>query len=216
MNSMKKVKRICLSFVLFLYILPAMSQKVASPAEQLSMIEAIDKVASETKSIQCTFRQVKTLSILNEELVSTGIMLYSQPVRLRWQYQHPYTYTFIINGSQAMMKNPDQQHVIDTRQSKLLSEITQIMVNSVTGKCLTEKSDFNITMSSDEKEWIADLRPVKKELKAMFNVIKLHIDSKKCIITQVELIEKTGDQTRIYLSDYKVNVDIDEKMFRVD
>ena len=50
----------------------------------------------------------------------------------------------------------------------------------------------------------------------MFDVIKLHIDSKKCIITQVELIEKTGDQTRIYLSDYKVNVDIDEKMFRVD
>ena len=210
------MKKIVLSFVLFLYILPVMSQKTVSPAEQSSMIEAIDKVAGEIKSIQCTFRQVKTLRILNEELVSTGIMLYSQPARLRWQYQQPYTYTFIINGSQAMMKNPDQQHVIDTRQSKLLSEITQIMVNSVTGKCLTEKSDFNITMSSDEKEWIANLQPIKKELKTMFNVIKLHINPKKFIITQVELIEKTGDKTQIYLSDYKVNVDIDEKMFRID
>lgn len=213
---MRKIKRICLFLILCLYMLPVMSQKTASPEEQLSMIEAIDKVASEIKSIQCTFRQVKTLSILNEELVSTGTMLYSQPARLRWQYQHPYTYTFIINGSQAMMKNPDQQHVIDTRQSKLLSEITQIMVNSVTGKCLTEKSDFNIKMSSDEKEWIADLQPIKKELKAMFNVIKLHINPKKFIITQVELIEKTGDETRIYLSDYKVNVAIDEKMFSIN
>lgn len=36
------------------------------------------------------------------------------------------------------------------------------------------------------------------------------------MISQVELIEQTGDMTHIYLYDYKINVDIDEKMFTVD
>ena len=73
-----------------------------------------------------------------------------------------------------------------------------------------------MTMYNDKDEWIADLRPLKKELKSLFKTIKLHINPQKCMISQVELIEQTGDMTHIYLYDYKINVDIDEKMFTVD
>lgn len=211
------MKRIALCLLLMLGLsLPLVAQQPVSAAEQASMVQAIAKTTSSIKTLRCSFRQVKTLSMLNEKLVSTGTMLYSRPARLRWQYQKPYTYTFIINDSRALMKNPEQKHVVDTRQSKLLGEITQIMVNSVTGKCLTEKGDFNICMTRSSGEWIAELQPVKKEMKAMFKLIKLHIDPKAHTVSQVELMETTGDVTRIYLTDYKLNVPIDEKMFAID
>ena len=211
------MKRIALCLLLVLgAVLPSEAQQPVSAAEQASMIQAIAATTGTIRTMRCTFCQVKTLSLLNEELVSTGTMLYSRPARLRWQYLKPYTYTFIINDSRALMKNPGQEHVIDTRQSKLLGEITQIMVNSVTGKCLTEKSDFNIRMGKATGEWIAELQPVQKELKAMFKLIKLHIDPKAHAINQVELQETTGDVTRIYLSDYQLNAPIDEKMFTID
>lgn len=211
------MKRITLCLLWMMgVVLPSVAQQPVSAAEQAAMIQAIVETTSHINTMQCSFRQVKTLSLLNEELVSTGTMLYGRPALLHWQYLKPYTYTFIINGSRALMKNPNQKHVIDTRQSKLLGEITQIMVNSVTGKCLTEKGDFNIRMCKVSGEWIAKLQPVHKELKAMFKLIKLHIDPKAHSIGQVELQETTGDVTRIYLSDYQLNAVIDEKMFAID
>ena len=194
----------------FVYSLYAMPQKGVDAVEQSSMIQKFEKVAGEVRSMQCSFRQVKTLNMLNEELISTGVMFYHQPALLRCQYLKPYEYTFFISDSQVMIKNTDLLDVIDINQSKIFKEITQIMVNSVTGRCLTEKKDFDVTMYNDKDEWIADLRPLKKELKSLFKTIKLHIHPQKCMISQVELIEHTGDMTHIYLYDYKINVDIDE------
>ena len=162
---MEIVKKIILFLIIGLYSLPAMPQKAVGAAEQLAMVKMIEKTASEIKSIQCEFRQVKRLNMLNEELVSTGMMFYRQPTHLRWEYVQPYEYTFIINDTKVMMKNSMQHTTVDARQSRLFSEITQIMVNSVTGKCLTEKSDFNVTIYNDNEERIAHLRPLKKELK---------------------------------------------------
>ena len=212
-NNMKRLIWILSAFVYSLYAMP---QKGVDAVEQSSMIQKFEKVAGEVRSMQCSFRQVKTLNMLNEELISTGVMFYHQPALLRWQYLKPYEYTFVISDSQVMIKNTDRLDVIDINQSKIFKEITQIMVNSVTGRCLTEKKDFDVTMYNDKDEWIADLRPLKKELKSLFKTIKLHINPQKCMISQVELIEQTGDMTHIYLYDYKINVDIDEKMFTVD
>lgn len=213
---MKIVKKIILLVVIGLNSLPAIPQKAVSVAKQSSVIKMIEKTASETKSIQCKFRQVKRLNMLNEELVSTGMMFYRQPTHLRWEYVQPYEYTFIINDTEVMMKSSMQHTTIDARQSRLFSEITQIMVNSVTGKCLTEKSDFDVTIYNDNEEWVAHLQPLKKELKSVLKLVKLHIHLKKYIISQIELVEKTGDVTIIYLLDYKTNIDIDEKMFIID
>lgn len=210
------MKRLVWILAAFVYSLYAMPQKGVDAVEQSSMIQKFEKVAGEVRSMQCSFRQVKTLNMLNEELISTGVMFYHQPALLRWQYLKPYEYTFVISDSQVMIKNTDRLDVIDINQSKIFKEITQIRVNSVTGRCLTEKKDFDVTMYNDKDEWIADLRPLKKELKSLFKTIKLHINPQKCMISQVELIEQTGDMTHIYLYDYKINVDIDEKMFTVD
>lgn len=180
------------------------------------MVKTVEKAASSLKTMQCKFRQTKKLSLLNDKMVSTGVMYYSQPAKLRWQYMTPYNYTFVINGTKVMMKTGGRKNVIDARQSKMFKEITQIMVNSVTGKCLSNKKEFKTTMYKSSKEWTAHLVPMTKELKSMFKTIVLHISPKQSLVTQVDLVEKTGDVTNIVLSDYKTNVPINAKVFTVN
>ena len=196
--------------------LPIFGQKKVSASEQASMVKTVEKAASSLKTMQCKFRQTKKLSLLNDKMVSAGVMYYSQPAKLRWQYMTPYNYTFVINGTKVMMKTGGRKNVLDARQIKMFKEITQIMVNSVTGKCLSNKKEFKTTMYKSSKEWTAHLVPMTKELKSMFKTIVLHISPKQSLVTQVDLVEKTGDVTNIVLSDYKTNVPINAKVFTVN
>ena len=211
------MRRICVVFVLITLIsYNCFAQTKVNKEEQSKMIQTIEKAVSSLKSMHCSFRQEKVIGLLNEKVVSIGTMDYCQPTKLRWQYNKPYTYTFVINGNKVMINSSSQKNIIDARQSKVFKEVTRIMVNSITGQCLTDSKQFNVTMYNNQTEWIANMVPVAKELKSMFKTIKLHIDPKKGLVSRVVLTEKSNDVTTIYLSDYKTNVKIDEKVFSVN
>ena len=211
------MRRICVVFVLITLIsYSCFAQTKVNKEEQSKMIQTIEKAVSSLKSMHCSFRQEKVIGLLNEKVVSIGTMDYCQPTLLRWQYNKPYTYTFVINGNKVMINSSSQKNIIDARQSKVFKEVTRIMVNSITGQSLTDSKHFNVTMYNNQTEWIANMVPVAKELKSMFKTIKLHIDPKKGLVSRVVLTEKSNDVTTIYLSDYKTNVKIDEKVFSVN
>lgn len=211
------MRRICVVFVLITLIsYSCFAQTKVNKEEQSKMIQTIEKAVSSLKSMHCSFRQEKVIGLLNEKVVSVGTMDYCQPTKLRWQYNKPYTYTFVINGNKVMINSSSQKNIIDARQSKVFKEVTRIMVNSITGQCLTDSKQFNVTMYNNKSEWIANMVPVAKELRFMFKTIKLHIDPKKGLVSRVVLTEKSNDVTTIYLSDYKTNVKIDEKVFSLN
>ncbi len=207
------MNRLLLIISLLLNSILLFSQNRVSQKEQLWMIATIEKKASKIKTLHCDFKQEKTLQMLNHKLLSSGTMDYAQPSKLKWQYLKPYKYLFIINGSNVVVKNGDRTNIIDARQSRIFKEVTQIMVNSVTGKCLSNKKDFKVEMFSTANQWIASLLPVKKEMKAMFKSIKLYINPQQCVVTKVELNENNNDVTKIQLINYKINVPISEKTF---
>ena len=192
------------------------SQNKVSQKEQLRMIGMIEKKASAIKTLHCDFTQEKTLKMLNHNLLSSGTMDYAQPSKLKWQYLKPYKYLFVVNDSRVMVKNSEHTNVIDARQSRIFKEVTQIMVNSVTGKCLSNKKDFKVEMLSSDNQWIANLSPLNKEMKSMFKSIKLYINPQRCIVTKVELYENNNDVTKIQLINYKTNVPISEKTFSLN
>lgn len=193
--------------------LQAQTLKKATDAQAKAMVEKINQTASSIHALECGFTQVKTLRFLNDKITSQGKMYYDGSGKLRWEYTSPYQYTFILNGQKVYIKSAKSSQTIDIRQSKLFQSIAQVMMNSVTGKSLTTNSDFACTMYTQGQEWVADLVPQKKEMKKMFKNIRLHLDSARQMVSQVEMTEQSGDTTLITLKDVKTNGKIDEKMF---
>ena len=194
----------------------ATAQTKVSPQEQTLMIQRIEKTAAQIKTLQCDFQQVKTLGMLNDKMKSQGKMYYRQGNQLRWEYVSPYKYTFILNGGKVLLKSSQKRDVIDVKSSKMFQEITRIMMNSVTGRCLSSKEDFVAVLQKTGKTWTAVLTPKKKQMKQMFKSIKLHISPEQNMVTQVELIEKSGDTTVITLQNAKKNQPINEQIFSVN
>lgn len=207
---MKKV--IFVTFLLsFFLINPALAQKVT----QSQVKQQISQAASKLKSMQCDFVQTKHLKMLNDKVVSKGKMYYQQSDKLRWEYVSPYKYTFILNGSKVQLKNSKRNDVIDVEKNKLFKEIARIMMSSVVGNCMNDKS-FKVTISDGKTEWIATMVPQRREMKQMFQTIKLHFNKQNSMVSMVELIEKNGDKTVIELKNIKTNVAIAPNIFSVN
>lgn len=210
------MKRILLTICLFASVAMTWAQKPVSAAEQKEMIRKVEAAAAKTTSLKSSFEQVKQLSIMNSKMVSKGEMSFRAPDKLRWEYLTPYSYIFILNGGKGLLKSSKSKNVVDVKQSAFFQEIAQIMMSSMTGKCLSDDSRFKVTMYKNGDMWQASLTPLNKTMKKMFSAIKLHIDPVKNIVNAVQMVEVNGDTTTITLSNTKTNESIQEKVFAID
>ena len=204
------------TLLLILLACGTFSAIVAQTADATAIRQKVSQAAQRMKTMQCEFVQTKHLKMLNDKMVSSGKMAYQQSDRLRWEYQKPYTYTFILNGNNVALKSKDRNDVIDVRQNKLFREIARIMMNSVVGQCLDDDKNFKTALAATDKEWTATLTPLRKDMKQMFQKIILHFDKQQAIVRQVTLVEKNNDQTVIDLKNIRINEAIDAKTFAVN
>ena len=156
---MKRLLVICSMLLLFLVVKAQLSQD--------AIIAKINAAVSKIETIQCDFVQTKHMKMLNNKMVSTGIMAYKQSDKLRWEYKKPYTYVFILNGTKVYLKKESRNDVIDIKQNKVFKSIAEIMMNSVIGKCLTNNKEFKVSILDVNNQWVASLIPQKKELKQL-------------------------------------------------
>lgn len=187
--------------------------RAVDDAQKDKMFETITQASASMKTMQCDFKQTKNLSFLDDKMVSTGKMYYKQDNLLRWEYTSPYSYIFILNGTTVIMQSSQKKEIIDTKSSRLFQEIAKIMMNSITGKNLSTNKDFKVALYTKGDKWVAELTPLKKEMKQMFSTIVLYFNPAQSTVYRVELLEKTGDSTHIELNDIRLNVVVDEKVF---
>ena len=195
--------------------LPLLGQTKLTAEQQKQMIEKIDKTASAMTGMQCEFTQTKSMKLLSKEMQSKGIMYFKRPNKLRWQYTSPYDYTFILNGDKVQIKSSKSTKNIDVQGNKMFRQITNIILNSVTGGSLKSSSDFNVEVYKKDNSYFAKLFPKKKELKQLYQVIEIYFDPALTMVNSVRMVEKTGDETRVNLINTKLNAAVDEKMFAV-
>lgn len=186
---------------------------VKAQLSQDAIIAKINAAVSKIETMQCDFVQTKHMKMLNNKMVSTGIMAYKQSDKLRWEYKKPYTYVFILNGTKVYLKKESRNDVIDIKQNKVFKSIAEIMMNSVIGKCLTNNKEFKVSISDVNNQWVASLIPQKKELKQMYSKIILYFGKASSIIQKVEMIEKNGDKTIIELKNVKLNKPVNANSF---
>lgn len=204
-----------MSFIVAL-LLSVVSVAAQGKVDEAKVKQQINAVASAMKTMQCDFVQTKYVKLLNDKMVSRGKMYYQQSDKLRWEYVSPYTYTFVLNGSKALISKGKRNDVVNVNQSKFFKEIARIMMNSVVGKCLTDSKDFKVAIAASPTEYVATLYPHQKQMQQMFSKVVLHFSRKNSTVTKVELVEKKGDRTVIELKNTKTNAPINAKVFSVN
>lgn len=188
----------------------------AQTLEQSEIIGQINQASARMLSLECEFTQTKYLNILDDKMVSKGKMYYQQADKLRWEYVSPYTYTFILNQNQVMLKNESRTDIIDVNQNRIFKEIARMMMNSIVGNCLSDQKSFKTQVEDAGGEWIATLVPLKKDMKQMWNKLVLHINPDIKVVYKVEMHEPSGDSTIIDLTNIRTNGTINPEVFNIN
>ena len=210
------MKRILFIMLVAIAALQSWGQTKLTPQQQIQILDKIEKSSSAMTSMQCDFTQTKRMKLLKKEMTSKGVMYFKKDNKLRWQYTSPYDYIFVLNGSKVRIKSAKSTKDIDVQKNKMFRQITDIILNSITGGGLKKTSDFQVEMYKTDKAYFAKLYPKKKELKQIYQTIEIHFNSTLTMVDSVIMMEKTGDSTVVRLTGVKLNVPINEKMFSTD
>ncbi|GHT23361.1 hypothetical protein FACS189430_06530 [Bacteroidia bacterium] len=178
---------------------------IASAQETAEMKKKIETASAALKTLHCDFEQTKTITILAENMVSTGFMTYQQPDVVHWEYAKPYHYVFAMNGNKLSIESGGRKDEIDVNSSKLFKEISAIIVSGINGHDIFNETRFTASYMTGKSGFLAILTPKQKTVKQMFQEVRLFFDPADYTVFMVNIAEASGDQTVIRMKNKKIN-----------
>lgn len=166
-----------------------------------------------TSTLMAKFDQTKVFILFDEEETSRGVVYFTQPDRIRWQYAEPDRSATVINGTVGWSVFPDIEQVQKfelegSRTNKVLSIVGF-------GRCnvpLTES--FDISLSRGKKgTFVLNMRPTDEDITPYFSGVNLTLDGEDYLPRQIELQERSGDVLRFLFSDLQKDIELEPALF---
>ena len=211
------MKRLVALFVVaMLWSVFAIGQTKLNDQKQEQFLHKINVATTSMKTMRCDFVQTKKMKLMRNDMVSKGIMCFSSPNKLRWEYNAPYSYVFVLNGEKVSVKSAKVTQNIDVQQNKMFRQLSKIILNSVTGGHLKSSADFNVEIWKNKDKYTARLLPKKKELKKLYRFIEISFNTALTMVETVRMEEMTGDITIVNLKNVKINQPISENNYSIN
>ena len=210
------MKKLFLFSILVLMSVATFAQpKPLDEAQSNELVAVLTQATASIKTMECKFTQTKQMAMLAEPTKAEGTMQYVAPDKIRWEYVSPYVYALVVNGDQITMQSETKTDKVDAKTNRMYKGISDIIMGSVTGKKLFDKSAFDVKLYDDGETWFAELKPLKKDVKRMFSMLAFRFDKKSNLVCGVEFTEISGDVTHIQFNDMVIDKPIDESLFQL-
>ncbi|TYB74102.1 outer membrane lipoprotein carrier protein LolA [Bizionia gelidisalsuginis] len=195
---------VCLVFYFTLNTLSA--QEKLSITEALAFKKQVKHTAKKTTSIVSGFIQEKHLSILENTIISEGILKFKAPNKVLWEYTKPYENTAIFKGDKLFVSNEGKTAEINLNSNRLFRSLNALIVNSVKGDMFDDE-EFAITYFKHPNGFMVTFQPNNKRLSKFINTFELQF-SKNGEVNSVKLIEPNADFTTISFINKQINVPV--------
>lgn len=204
------MKYITVLFVAFQFV--AFAQEVElSSTESKKFRTMVEEETKDLKSIKTDFVQKKHMEFLTNDIESKGKMYLNAEGMLRWQYTEPNKYSIIFKNNKILIDDDGKKSTVDGDQ-KMFQKISKLISGSVRGN-LFDDDEFDISYYKKGDNILVKLTPKNKEMTKYISKVILTFPKNDSTVSQVQLIEPSGDYTLIMFKDKQLNVPIDEKVF---
>ncbi|MFI5155327.1 MAG: outer membrane lipoprotein carrier protein LolA [Chitinophagales bacterium] len=208
--------RQCFLFLFLIGSLPSIAQYAGyiPLGESGAFKTSFAAAAQKTNSIRSNFIQEKSLSMLEEKIISKGKFWFKKENRVRMEYQEPFQYLLVINNSQVLVRDGEKENKISARSNKIFGEINQIMIDCVQGTVLSNPG-FSVRIFYGNQSYFIELSPISKIMKELFKNVIVHVGQTDYSAFRIELNEINGDKTLIRFTNKELNVEIPDSLFAV-
>jgi outer membrane lipoprotein-sorting protein len=164
-------------------------------------------------SIQSDFVQKKHLSVFSEDVVSRGRFLYKKEHRLRWEYTAPFKYVMVLNNDKFSINDNIKTSVFDVNSNAMFLEINDIMISCLKGTILTDSVRFKASFFETATTYIVKLAPLSGKMKGFLQRIEVFFEKSDLSLSQLHLVEVSGDYSNILFRNRKINTTIPDETF---
>ena len=206
------MKRSVFLGLLLIMSLSIFAQEQKMSASEISVFKAtIEKETKNIKSLKTDFIQYKHLDFLSKDIETSGKMYFKQPNLLNWQYTKPYQYSIVFKNNKVYINDQGNKSTVDAN-SKMFEKINKLIVGSVSGNMFDDK-EFAIAYFKSKDAYIAKLTPKTTTIKKYIKQVDLYFPMEEATVSQVKLIEPSGDFTRIVFKNKQINAKVDDSVF---
>jgi outer membrane lipoprotein carrier protein len=204
-----KTKFLVLIILICSFKMSAQEQKM-SAQEIVKFKETIENQSKSIKSMKTDFVQLKHMD-LTKDIETSGKMFFKSPNMLNWQYTKPYQYSIIFKNNKVFINDQGNKSSVDAK-SKIFEKINKLIVGSVSGNMFDDK-EFEISYFKTKEHYITKLIPKTTAIKKMIKQIELYFPLKDSTVSEVKLMESSGDYTKIIFKNKVINAKFDDSVF---
>jgi outer membrane lipoprotein carrier protein len=161
------------------------------------------------QTMRASFRQevVRGAEQATEE--ARGHVTLKRPGRFRWDYEQPYQRVVLADGQKLWLYEADLEQVTVRPLAAGLGETPAALLTG--GRDILERFDYVSSWSGDRLTWVR-LKP--RAADSDFDSVAIAFAGDTPV--QLELNDRLGQQTRLYLSDVRTNVSVADDTFHFE
>ena len=200
-----------LLYILFFSVLAVKAQTPLSTSEATVLKKQVQEQAQKTQTMTVDFVQLKHMGFLSNDIETSGNLSFKKPNLVKWQYLKPFRYSVLFKDQTLYIDDDGKKSDVNLSSNKLFGQLNNLIVNSITGD-LFQEQDFEITYFkvADGSEVVF----IPKDSKLKKYLSQFHIFfSVQAYVSQVKLVEPSGDYTSILFSNRTVNKPIADAVF---
>ena len=207
------IKKLLLGLVCSLFLSVSTMGQTFKPVKDIELVQTeINKVAVSIETIKSRFVQEKHLSFMTEAIVSEGLFRFKKENQLRWEYTQPFEYLILFNGDKIIIKDQNKTNSFDASSNAVFKQINDLMLGAIKGD-LGKNKDFVMSLKESSTQYLLSLNPQSEALKAYISGVEIHFEKSDLAVSSINMIESTGDFTKIMFKDREFNTRIDESTF---
>lgn len=172
--------------------------------------------AKKVDRLSCTFVQTKESSMLEGRTVSSGVMYYVYPDKVRWEYTEPFSGIFVMDGNGAAFGTGGKMQKVDLAKNRLFRSISKIMFVGLSGSPLVSDANYQVQVTDSGYFMEAVLVPVNKSMAKVMSRVLLYVRKSDLMVVRIVMEEPGGDITRIELDNIDTEKQIDLNIFATE
>ena len=187
----------------------ALGLTFGAPAFADDAAERLTERLDPLESYQATFEQ-QILDGSGDRLQSArGEMWLSRPGMLRWEVEAPYSQTVVSDGEDVYMYDPDLEQVTVQAMDDRVSHTPALLLS---GRVSDLTESYEVFYEQDGGEDVFTLVPISAD--TLFEELSMVFDSET--LTELWMMDSTGQRTAITFSNITLNGNIERSMFDFD
>lgn len=198
---MRIMKKTLLALLLFIPILC-----FAQTPQEKAVLQKIAEVSASIETLSCDFTQVRKVSILNGEEVSTGKLQYRREGQLLWKYITPSQFQIAFTDDAVIISRGTNTQVMDIASNPFYGQIKDLLLGLLRGEqLLATGGRFEISVKESGSEVQVILAPVARQLRKLFTDIELTFNASDYRVKSFVMNEQDGSSTAISFTSTKVS-----------